>query len=162
MRFRQIISQIGKPVSPREALSNRTSKWVADKFGVSRRTAQRWKKGTQQPSDRLSRKGKVMDSADAETRRKVAADALRGAQAVDAGTVRVRYPGGRGDQTKRKVGVVPLDEQARERMQEAADALERGDVERAEGLVSDAVLNTNGRHYGPLQIDDYPPGFHLI
>jgi hypothetical protein len=162
MRFRSLISQIGKPVDASEALANRTSKWVAKHFGVSRRTAQRWKAGTQQPGKRVGGSERVMDSANSGTRRKVAADALRGASAVNAGRVSVRYPGGRAGGKTRNLGVVQLDERARERMAEAADALESGDLDRAERLVSDAVLNSNGKNYGPLEIDDYPPGFHLI
>jgi hypothetical protein len=156
-----MISQIGKPVSPTEALTGRSSRWIAEKFGVSMRTAQRWKRGTQQPSARDGRRDKVMRSAD---RRKVAAQALRQARAVNAGVVGVESDTGRPSARtgSRNVGLVQLDESARSRMREAADALDRGDVDRAEDLFSDAVLNTNGRHYGPLRISEYPPGFHLI
>ena len=57
MKFKSMISQLGRPLTVAEALTGRDSKWIADKFGVSRRTAQRWKKGTQQPKpDRRSPK----------------------------------------------------------------------------------------------------------
>lgn len=161
MKFRSMISQIGKPLNPMEALAGRTSRWIANKFGVSMRTAQRWKKGTQLPTDRGDRREKVMKSAD---RRKVAAQALREARAVNAGKVGVESDTGRAGARKgtRNVGIVQLDDGAREKMQEAADALDEGDVERAEKLVSDAILNSGGRDYGPLRISDYGPGFHLI
>lgn len=161
MKFRSMISQIGKPVNTAEALAGRSSRWIANKFGVSMRTAQRWRKGTQQPTERGDRREKVMKSAD---RRKVAAQALREARAVNVGKVGVESDTGRVSARTgtRNVGIVQLDDRARERMEEAADALDAGDVERAEKLVSDAILNTGGRDYGPLQISDYGPGFHLI
>jgi hypothetical protein len=156
-----MISQVGKPVSTAEALAGRSSRWVANKFGVSMRTAQRWRRGQQQPSTRDGRRDLVMKSAD---RRKVAAHVIRQAHAVNAGRVGVKSDTGRaGARTgTRNVGLVQLDSAAQARMQEAADALEEGDLERAGDLFSDAVLNTGGRDYGPLQISDYPPGFHLI
>jgi hypothetical protein len=102
-----------------------------------------------------------MKSAD---RRKVAAQVIRQTRAVNAGRVKVVSDTGRAAAREgtRNVGMVQLDDSARDRMQEAADALEEGDTERAEELFSDAVLNTGGRNYGPLRISDYPPGFHLI
>ena len=156
-----MISQIGKPVNTAEALAGRSSRWIASKFGVSMRTAQRWRRGQQQPSERDGRRAKVMKSAD---RRKVAAQVIRQTRAVNAGRVKVVSDTGRAAAREgtRNVGMVQLDDSARDRMQEAADALEEGDTERAEELFSDAVLNTGGRNYGPLRISDYPPGFHLI
>jgi hypothetical protein len=161
MKFRSLISQIGRPVDATEALTGRTSRWIADKFGVSMRTAQRWKRGTQQPTDRGGRRSKVMQSAD---RKKVAARAIREARAVNVGRVGVEADTGRvGARTgTRNVGLVQLDDSARARMEEAAEALEHGDTDRAEELMSDALLNSGGRDYGPLRISDYSPGFHLI
>lgn len=163
MKFKSLVSQIGKPVTVQESLMGRSSKWVAERFGVSRRTAQRWKAGAQQPSTRGGRRERVMKSADAETRRKIAADALRNAEAVNAGKVEVKYPGGRvGGGNKRNLGVVQLGEQGRARMREAADALEAGDTQGAERAVSDALLRSDNRNYGPLEVADWPAGFHLI
>lgn len=163
MKFGRMISQIGKPQSASEAVINRTSKWIAQHFGVSRRTAQRWKAGTQQPTDRGGRRESVIKSANKETRQAVAAQALRNAQAINAGRVGVRYPGGRvGAGGKRNLGVVQLDPASRELMQRAAEQLEMGNEEAAEQLVSQAILTSNGKNYGPLEIDDYPPGFHTI
>lgn len=161
MQFPGLISQIGKPLSVSEALTGRSSRWVAKRFGVSMRTAQRWKRGTQQPTDRDGRRAKVLKSAD---RRKVAAQVIRDTQAVSAGTVGVESDTGRAGARSgtRNVGLVQLDGGARARMDEAADALDAGDMDRAKQLFSDAVLNTNGRNYGPLRISDYPPGFHLL
>jgi hypothetical protein len=161
MKFRSMISQVGKPVNATEALTGRTSRWIADKFGVSMRTAQRWRKGTQQPTERGDRRTKVMQSAD---RRKVAARVVRETRTIIAGRVGVKSDTGRqaAREGTRNVGLVELDEQAQERMQEAADALDAGDTERAEELMSDAILNSGGRNYGPLRISEYPPGFHLL
>jgi hypothetical protein len=157
-----MISQLGRPVTIAEALTGRDTKWIADKFGVSRRTAQRWKKGTQQPKP--DRRPAVIKSVDAKQRRKIAAEAIREVRAVNAGRVAVKSDTGKyaATESTRNVGLVQLDESARDRMRQAADALDRNEVDQAEALFSDAVLNTNGRNYGPLQISDYPPGFHLI
>lgn len=168
MRFTSLVSQIGKPQNVAEALTNRTSKWIAEHFGVSRRTAQRWKAGSQQPGKRVGGPGQVEKSANAETRRKVAANALRGATAINVGRIAVvdKSPRGKGPKpgkNYRNVGVVQLDPAARERMNEAAEALEAGDTERAEQLMSEAVLNTadyNTR--GALDVDDWPAHLHLI
>jgi hypothetical protein len=159
MQFGSLISQVGKPQNVAEALANRTSQWIAQHFGVSRRTAQRWKAGSQQPGKRVGGPERVMRSANAETRRKVAADALRNTKAVNAGRISVHYPGGRTGGPTRNLGVVQLDERGRQRMAEAADALEAGNLDQAERLVSDALL---GRNYGPLLISDWPAHFHLI
>jgi len=168
MKFKSLVSQIGKPVNVSESLIGRSSRWVADKFGVSMRTAQRWKKGTQLPSERGDRRGRVMGSADADTRRKVAAKALREARAVHVGRIEVvdKSPKGKGKKPGRNfrnVGTVQLDERSRDRMAEAADALEAGDTERAERLMSEAVLRTSGKDYGSaLDVADWPSWFHTI
>lgn len=168
MKFRSLVSQIGKPVSVSEALTTRSSKWVAEHFGVSRRTAQRWKAGTQQPGSRVGGAEPVLKSADAGTRRTIAASALRGSQAVHVGRIEVVDKSPRGKRPKpgknfRNVGTVQLDPASRERMNAAAEALEAGDTERAERLMSEAVLRTAGKDYGAaLDVADWPPGFHLI
>ena len=170
MRFRSLVSQIGKPLTPAEALSNRSTKWIAQHFGISRRQAERRKYGhstLDRPQDRAKRE-RVMESADADTRRKVAADALREAQAVHVGRIEVvdKSPKGKAKRPRRNfrnVGTVQLDPASRERMNAAADALESGDTERAERLMSEAVLRTSGKDYGAaLDVADWPPGLHLI
>lgn len=168
MKFANLISQIGKPRSTAEALSNRTSKWVAGHFGVSRRTAQRWKAGSQQPGKRVGGSERVEKSANAETRRTVAANAMRGASAVNVGRIAVvdKSPRGKGPRpgkNYRNVGVVQLDPASQARMNEAANAIEAGDTERAQQLMSEAVLRTSGKDYGgALEVDDWPAHFHLI
>lgn len=168
MKFTSLVSQIGKPQNVAESLVNRTSKWVAEHFGVSRRTAQRWKAGSQQPGNRVGGPGRIEKSANAETRRTVAAQALRGATAVNVGRIEVvdKSPRGKGPKpgkNYRNIGVVQLDPDSRERMNEAAEALEAGDTERAEQLMSEAVLRTPDYDTrGALDVADWPTHFHLI
>lgn len=161
MKFPRIISQIGKPQNSAEAVINRSTKWIAQQFGVSRRTAQRWKAGTQQPTDRGGRRESVIKSANKETRQANAANALRNAQAINAGRVGVIDTSGQ-KKSKRNLGVVQLDPAARALMQQAAEQLEAGNEAEAERLMSQAILTSGGKNYGPLEIDDYPPGFHTI
>jgi len=164
MKFGSLISRVGKPQNTAEALTNRTSKWVAEHFGVSRRTAQKWKAGTQQPGKRVGGPGAVEKSANTETRRTVAAGALRAATAVNVGRIEVldkspRAKGPKPGKNYRNVGVVQLDPESQERMNEAADALEAGDTERAEQLMGAAVLQGYG---SALDVADWPTHFELI
>jgi len=167
MKFTSLISQIGKPQNVAESLVNRTSRWIADHFGVSRRTAQRWKAGTQQPGKGVGGPSRVEKSANAETRRTLAVSALRGATAINVGRIAVvdKSPkkGRKAGETYRNVGVVQLDPASRERVDEAANALAAGDTERAEQLMSTAVLNTPDYNTGgALNVADWPAQFHLI
>jgi hypothetical protein len=164
MRFGSLVSRIGKPQSTPEALVNRTSKWIAEHFGVSRRTAQRWKAGTQQPGKRVGGPEQIEKSANAETRRAVAANAIRSATAINVGRVEVvdKSPRGKGPRPGknfRNVGVVQLDPASRERMEEAAELLESGDTEGAERLMGEAVLQGYG---SALSVADWPTHFELI
>jgi hypothetical protein len=141
VKFQTAISTIGKPVNVSEALINRSSKWVAKKFGVSIRTAQKWKAGTQQPGKKAGGPQKVIKSADADTRRKVAANAIRNGSTVHIGSVQVQ---GSNDKkpTTRKIGKSwTVNAAMRERMNRAADALDRGDMAAAEREMNAAVMN---------------------
>jgi hypothetical protein len=169
VKFRSLVSQIGKPVNVAESLANRSSKWVAGHFGVSMRTAQRWKKGTQQPSPRIGGSERVIKSANADTRRTVAADAIRDAQAAHVGRVAVVDKSPKGKAPKpgrntRNLRTVHVDKpRSRELLNSAADAVERGDDARAERLMNEAVMDAYGGGTGAaLSIEDWPPGFHLI
>lgn len=166
MKFDSLVSQTGKPLSPSEAVANRPTKWIAERFGVSRRTAQRWKAGTQQPADRGGRRERVMKSADADTRRKVAADAFRGASLANVGRIAVvdKSPrkGAKPGRNFRNVGAVQLNEHSRELMDRAAQALEDGDARRAESLMSDAVMHSYGNGAdSALSVADWPAHFDL-
>lgn len=165
MKFSRLVSHVsGKPVSVAEALTGRATKWIMDKFGVSRSTAQRWKSGRpSHPGGPPSRpKGSkaddVMQSADRDTRRKIAAGAMRNATAVNVGVIEVDGDTDR-CKGKRNLGTVQLTEAQRAKMAEAAEATEAGNMEDAERLHSEALL---GGNYGPLRITDYNPGFGYI
>jgi hypothetical protein len=54
-------------------------------------------------------------------------------------------------------------DRSRDRLNDAADAIERRDYDLAEQLFGEAVLGTPGKDYGSaLEIDDWPLGFHLF
>jgi hypothetical protein len=161
MKFGQLVSRnLGKPVSVAEALIGRSTKWIADKFGVSDTTARRWRRGTQQPRDD-DRRNSALKSPDKDTRRHIAANAMRGASAINVGKIGVDADTGRG-KGQRRLGIVQLGAEGRERMARAAEALENGDEALAAQLQSDAILHADGRDYGPLHVEDYGPGFHFI
>lgn len=169
MKFKTLVSQIGKPRSVAEAVSDRTTKDIAKQFGVSIRTAQRWKAGTQQPSKKLGGPAGVLKKLDTpNNRRKNAANAIRNANGAFVGKLPVIDKSPRGKaRTKpstRNVGAVRFDNaRTRGLLNDAAAALERRDYDRAEELLSEAVLTTPGKDYGSaLAIEDWPPGFHLI
>jgi hypothetical protein len=169
MKFRTLISQIGKPVSLSEALDGKSTKAIAKQFGVSVRTAQRWKAGTQHPGKKLGGTRGVLKRLDTPaSRRTRAADVVRNAQGASVGRVQVIDKSPRGKSKAkpsfRNVGTVQFgDARSRERLNAAADAIERKDYERAEQLFGEAVLGTPGKDYGSaLAIDDWPAGFHII
>ena len=173
MKFRSVISNIGKPVNASEALLNRTSKWVAEHFGVSRRTAQRWKAGSQQPGKRVGGPEQVMGSADAETRRNVTAKAFREARTLHIGAVQVQGSGDRKPTTRRINKDWSVTPEMREHMNRAADHLEAGNVEAAEQEMNAAVMNryageaerggrdTTGGLASWLTITDWGAGFDV-
>lgn len=173
MKFQAAISSIGKPVNVAEALVNRSSKWVAKHFGVSVRTAQRWKAGTQQPGKRAGGPGAVTKTANAETRRKVAANALRTGSTVHIGSVKVRGSGDKKATTRKINKAWSVTPAMRERMNKAADALERGDMQAAEREMNAAVMgryagesqaggrDTSGGIASWLNIEDWGAGFDV-
>lgn len=168
MKFKSMIGRnVGKPLSVAEALTGRSTKWIAEKFGVSESTARRWRSG--RPShpggppagEGSKQRGAVMGSAGTAQRRKIAANAMRGASAVNVGKVGVEADTG-DEKGSRRVGVVQLGSDGQALMQQAADALERGDYATAERLHDQALLHADGRDYGPLHITDYGGGFSYI
>lgn len=169
MKFGQLVSRnLGKPVNVAEALIGRSTKWIADKFGVSESTARRWRGG--RPSHRggppsgprdPDKRNSVLRSPDKETRRRIAAGAMRGATAISVGTIDVDADTGDA-KGKRRLGIIQLGPEGRERMARAAEALDNGDEALAARLQSDAILHSDGRDYGPLHVDGYGPGFHYI
>jgi hypothetical protein len=179
MKFTSLISQIGKPQNVAEALVNRSTKWIAEHFGVTQRTAQKWKSGKgrkqadgtykpQAPGKEVGGPERVKKSASAETRRMLATQAMRAATAINVGRIAVKDVSPKKGKPRqgveyRNVGVVQLDPESRARIDEAARALDSGDTVRAEQLMSTAILRTAGKDYGgALVIADWPAHFHLI
>jgi TolA-binding protein len=170
MQFKTMVSQIGKPRTVSEALEGRDTKQIAEQFGVSRRTAQKWKAGTQQPSKKLGgSKGVIGRLATPANRRKNAANVIRNAQGAFAGKIAVvdKSPKGKSKTPKpgtRNLGAIRFgDTRSTERLNRAADAIERGDYAAAEREFGEAVLGTPGKDYGSaLVVDDWPPGFSII
>lgn len=169
MRFKTLVSQIGKPRSVSEALTGRSTKDIAKQFGVTVRTAQKWKAGSQQPGKRVGGPSAVIKKMDTPAnRRKIAANAIRNAHAASVGRIKVidKSPRGKGPQKPsfRNIGTVNFsDQRSREKLNAAADAIERRDYDRAEQLFSEAVLGTPGKDYGSaLAVDDWPAAFHII
>lgn len=169
MKFRTLVSQIGKPRDVSEALADRSTKDIAKQFGVSLRTAQRWKAGSQQPSKKQGGPGGVLKKLDTpDTRRKVAANAVRDARGAHVGRIPVvdKSPRGKGKfkPTYRNLKDVNFENpEARRKLNDAADAIERKDYDRAEDLLSDAVMIAyGGGADSALSIEDWTPGFHLI
>lgn len=160
MKFRSLVSRgVGKPVSMAEALTGRATSWITSKFNVSPSTARRWRSG--QGGEHGKHRQEVMDSAKGEQRRKIAAEAMRNAQAVNVGKVGVESDTG-DEKGSRRVGVVQLGSEGRGLMAQAADALQRGDYDLAERLQDQALLHADRRDYGPMHISDYGPGFNYI
>lgn len=169
MKFKTMVSRnVGKPVSIAEALTGRTTKWIASKFGVSESTARRWKSGRpshaggppSKPKD-AAKAAAVMGSATGAQRRKIAANAMRSATSVNVGTVGIESDTG-DEKGSRRVGTVVLGAEGRSLLQQAGDALEAGNWDLAERLHDQALLHADGRDYGPLHVTDYGSGFNYI
>ena len=128
----------------RDAHGGRASRALADRFGVHIRTAQKWLKGDQAPG--AGRREQVRQGAE---HGRLAADALRGAQAINVGDVEVEYDGK--PQGKRKVGTVHVDAQLRGALDQVADLIEMGSLDEAEQVYSDAIL---GAYSGQRARDD--------
>jgi hypothetical protein len=169
VKFKSMIGRnVGKPVSIAEALTGRTTKWIASKFGVSESTARRWRSGKpshaggppSRPKD-ADKAAAVMDSAKGDQRRKIAANAMRAATAINVGAVDVESDTGN-EKGKRRVGTIVLGAEGRSLLQQAGDALEAGNWDLAERLHDQAILHADGRDYGPLHVTGYGSGFNYI
>ncbi|MFI5497355.1 hypothetical protein [Actinoplanes sp. NPDC051859] len=152
MNFRDVIREkLGAAGTVSEAIGSfraahgrRASRELADKFGVSMRTAQKWLKGDQAPAS--TRSEQVRRGAE---HGRLAADSLRNAQALTIGDIEVEYDGK--PQGKRKVGTVHVDGNLRTALDEVADLIEMGSLDEAEQLYSDAIL---GAYSGQRAKDD--------
>lgn len=160
MNFRELIDKTGRPGDWREAMTEiradhgrGASRWLADQFDVSMRTAQRWLKGEQHPGGREgTRPGaggeqKVIRAVDTS---KSAARHLRTATRIEIPEMDMTTSAGTG---KRKPGGYPVTGPVQSRLDRIADAVERGDTAGAEKMFSDLTLelyfgkgNVGGRH----------------
>lgn len=160
MNFRELMDKSGKPVDWRDAMTEiradhgrGASRWLADQFDVSMRTAQRWLKGEQHPGGREGTRG----GKSAEQRMIGAVDTNRSAARYLRTATRIEIPemdmttsAGTG---KRKPGGYPVTGAVQSRLNGIADAMERGDAAGAEKMFSDLTLelyfgkgNVGGRH----------------
>ena len=176
MDFISALKASARPKDVREAIDaikaafpgkGEASKYLATTHGVSVRTAQKWLKGDQLPSDRGGRRAGVQN--DIKAHRRVAADRMRKARTVAAGRVRVvSISKGVGDGT-RNIGVLAVDERMRQELEEAARLFEAGDDDGAEKAASNAILGGYGQAKGgnresargALEIDDFTEGLYF-
>jgi len=136
---RSVLRSLGRAMNPREAIESLvaehgrgTTRWIAGQLGVSMRTVQRWRKGTQDPRDM----DRVTSLANEQ---QVRINALRSAQTASVGSVSVfSRSSGQFDGT-RDIGTVSAD------FGIAADLLEQGaSEEEVQAAISDAVMDGYG------------------
>ncbi|WP_075297805.1 MULTISPECIES: hypothetical protein [unclassified Pseudonocardia] len=149
---KSVLRSLGRAMNPREAIESLvaehgrgTTRWLAEELGVSMRTVQRWRKGTQAPRDSQ----RVTGLADAQ---QVRVNALRSARTVSVGAVSVISRSSGAPDGGRNVGTVGAD------FNIAADLLEQGASEdEVQAAISDAVMDGyGGNGFGEvLEIDDY-------
>lgn len=152
MNGRSVFRSLGRAVDAREAIESLvaehgrgTTRWIAEQLGVSQRTVQRWRKGTQSPRNTAG----VARLADPN---RVRVNALRNARAVSVGSVSVFSRSSGALDGSRNVGMVGAD------FNVAADLLEQGaSEEEVQAAISDAVMDGyGGNGFGEvLGIDDY-------
>lgn len=169
-KFRQVVSKIGRPATLREAMDEyraehgrHASRVLADRFGVSQRTAQRWLKGEQRPGG----KSGTARAAEAEQRitravdrNRSAARHVRGAQTVHVGTVFLRVSK---DYGPRNVGDLRVTPDMRAELDRVADLIEAGELDAADRAMQGVILtgyfgkgNVGSRMaHESMGIDDY-------
>lgn len=177
MNFKDAMDSHGRARDWRDAVEaikaamtarGQASRYLADRYGVSRRTAQKWLKGDQAPAVRGGTRGKVQGDRNASL--KIAADKMRNARGLAVGKVQVIDKSKGNPAGNRNVGVVAVDPQMRQELATAAELLEAGMVEQAQQIVSDAIMGGYGQARGgnretargALEIDDYPGGINFI
>lgn len=154
--FDDLVRATGEPAGWSDALAairaehgSRTSRYLADRFGVTMRTAQRWQKGTHAPASADVRAA-LPDMVD---RDRLAAQRIREAQRFDpGGEVRIMTSSKGGPRKVSGAGwrVTP---DVRDRLDLVASALESGDRSGAEREFSDLVTDLyfrQGRGDRPL------------
>ena len=89
-----------------------------------------------------------------------AANQLRGARKIKAGSVSIKYPtkGGARSEGTRMLGDFTVTGDLQDAVMQAADLLEAGDVDGARDVLSEALLDEYGDLGGTLVIDDFING----
>jgi len=109
---------------------------LAQDYDVTPDTAGRWLSGKQAPSTRGGKRQQVLAAA---PRGRVAANRIRGARAVSVGKVTVHDNSG-DRSSKRNIGIVPVDREMRQQLNEVADLVEQNRITEADELMSNAIL----------------------
>lgn len=171
--FVEAMRDLGRPQDWRETVlafrdeyGSGASRELAQRFGRSVRTAQKWLKGTQAPGRAIV---DAVRDAGGEHWRHVAARALRNAQTLSVGRVEVVVKSSSKRDGTRPIGVLDVDEELDEALDEVAEALEDEDDQEAESLFSAAMLGSyssqrahdNRRIADALTISDYPNGVEV-
>ena len=138
MEFGDLVRGVGSrhrdDVTAGSVVRGMSNNAITRTFGVSRETARRWRAGTQQPSAANVRK--IREEAPPEI---IAAAVLRSTRRVAAGRQRIRYDGS--PDGSRDIGTVSGDSF----FGDVADALNEGDLDQAEQLMSDGILGEYGK-----------------
>lgn len=164
MEFRDLIAELGRTRDTGIALAairaehgRGASRWIAETFGVHRRTAQKYLKGDLNPGRAGSaRRAAIIAGASPAF---IAAQRLRRARRLIVGDVKVRY--GERDEGSRTIGNLDVDDELAEKLTETADLLEEGDLEGAEDALSTGILDSYGGLGDTLQIYDYENGLGI-
>lgn len=116
------------------------SKWLSEKLGVSRRTAQRYLAGSQQPS---AKTGKRLNrvKASAPISRQVAANRIAGVRRVNCGTASVVSKSDGTPDGIRRLNEVDLPPGV---MEQIAELYRQGEDAEAEAMFDDAVMAIYG------------------
>lgn len=175
-KFRELVSKVGKPANVREAMDEyraehgrHASRAIADRFGVSQRTAQRWLKGTQRPGGRAStRKARELEQriTQAVDRPRAAARHIREAQTIHVGKVYLRASSKSGP---RNVGDLRVTPDMRAELDRVADLIEAGNLDAADLAMQGVILtgyfrtaNVGGRKADQdMGVDSYDDMFDL-
>lgn len=170
LSFGEFVQRVGEPGDWHEAADEikaehgkRASRWLSDRLGVSLRQAQRYLKGDVRvpPADRQAA---IVGGVD---RTRAAARHIRTATRIVVGKIVMMTSSG---PTTRNVGEVPVTPGMQRELNAAADALDRGETDRAADLFGAAVLdsyfskgNAGGRHrQNDMGVSGYGDGSYVL
>lgn len=129
------------------------TRWVAAEAGISPRTARRWMSDSP-PRSRIPVLVGLLAANN------VAAQRLRTARSISAGTVAVSYDDL--DQGSRSIGDLDVDDAMADELAMAADALDEGDLAAAADAFSDAVImGYSDGLQETLTVSEYDEGTYL-